>query len=126
MEQGEYGVDLAQSLHSPGLLAGTADPVLLLLVKATALADVALVVQDLTLGVEEGEGWAAVEAEVLLELLVLAEPGALLGQIFFFLIISLCLHPRPSVNQDPFPSLSYSHLILITLQVMTAVKDSCG
>lgn len=66
MEQGEYGVDLAQSLHSPGLLAGTADPVLLLLlVKATALADAVLAVHDLTLGVEEGEGWAAVDAEVL-------------------------------------------------------------
>ena len=62
------------------LLAGTADPVLLLLlVKATALADAVLAVHDLTLGVEEGEGWAAVDAEVLGELLVLGEPGALLG-----------------------------------------------
>jgi hypothetical protein len=80
MEQRECGVDLAQSPHSPSLLAGTADPVLLLLlVKATALADAVLAVHDLTLGVEEGEGWAAVDAEVLGELLVLGEPGALLG-----------------------------------------------
>lgn len=52
--------------HLPGLLAGTADPVLLLLlVEAAALADAVLAVHDLPLGVEEGERWAAVDAEVL-------------------------------------------------------------
>lgn len=80
MEQGECGADPAQSPRSPGLLAGTADPVFLfLLVEATALADAVLAVHDLTLGVEKGEGWATVDAEVLRELLVLREPGALLG-----------------------------------------------
>jgi hypothetical protein len=52
--------------RSPGLLAGAADPVLLLLlVEAAALADAVLAVHDLALGVEEGEGRAAVDAEVL-------------------------------------------------------------
>lgn len=77
---GECGADLTQSPRSPGLLASAADPVLLLLlVEAAALADAVLAVHDLALGVEEGEGWATVDAEVLRELLILGEPGALLG-----------------------------------------------
>lgn len=77
---GECGADLAQSPRSPALLTSTADPILLLLlVEAAALADAVLAVHDLALGVEEGEGWATVDAEVLGELLILGEPGALLG-----------------------------------------------
>ena len=66
--------------HSPGLLAGTADPVLLfLLVEAATFTDAILAVHNLTFGVEEGERRAAMYAEVLRELLVLGESGALLN-----------------------------------------------
>lgn len=65
----------------PGLLAGAADPVLLLLlVEAAALADAVFPVHDLPFGVEEGERRAAVYAEVLGKLLVLGEPGTLLAR----------------------------------------------
>lgn len=65
--------------HLPGLLAGTADPVLLFfLVEAATLTDAVFPVHDLTLGVEEGERRAAMYAEVLGKLLVLGESGALL------------------------------------------------
>lgn len=65
--------------RSPGLLAGTADPVLFfLLVEAATSTDAVLPVHDLAFGVEEGERRAAVYAEVLRKLLVLGESGALL------------------------------------------------
>lgn len=59
--------------HSPGLLADTADPhLLMLLVGAAALADIELTVGTSALGVDqEGEGRAAAHAAVLHELLVL-------------------------------------------------------
>lgn len=67
--------------HSPGLLAGAADPVLLfLLVEAAAFTDAVLAVHDLAFGIEEGERRAAMYAEVLGELLVLGESGALLNR----------------------------------------------
>lgn len=66
--------------HSPGLLAGAADPVLLfLLVEAATFTDAVLAVHDLAFGVEEGERRAAMYAEVLGELLVFGESGALLS-----------------------------------------------
>lgn len=66
--------------HSPGLLAGAADPVLLfLLVEAATFTDAVLAVHDLAFGIEEGERRAAMYAEVLGELLVLGESGALLN-----------------------------------------------
>lgn len=65
--------------HLPGLLAGTADPVLLFfLVEAATLTDAVFPVHNLTLGVEEGERRAAMYAEVLGKLLVFGESGALL------------------------------------------------
>lgn len=75
--------------HSPGLLADTADPqLLMLLVGAAALADIELAVPTLALGVdEEGEGRAAAHAAVLHELLVLREDAALTA-----LLIQLLLH----------------------------------
>lgn len=63
----------------PGPLAGTADPVLfLLLVEAATFADAVFPVHNLTFGVEEGEWRAATYAELLGELLVLGESGTLL------------------------------------------------
>lgn len=65
--------------HLPGLLAGTADPVLfLLLVEAATSTDAVFPIHDLTFGVEEGEWWAATYDEVLGKLLVLGESGTLL------------------------------------------------
>lgn len=52
--------------HLPGLLAGTADPVLFfLLVEAATFTDAVFPIHDLTFGVEEGEWRAAMYAEVL-------------------------------------------------------------
>ena len=66
--------------HSPGLLAGTADPVLLfLLVEAATFTNAVFAIHNLAFGVEEGEWRAAMYAEVLGELLVLGESGALLS-----------------------------------------------
>lgn len=64
----------------PGLLAGTADPVLFfLLVEAAALTDAVFPIHNLAFGIEKGERWAAMYAEVLRKLLVLGESGALLS-----------------------------------------------
>lgn len=76
-----------------GLLAGAADPVLLLLlVEAAALADAVFPVHDLPFGVEEGERWAAVYAEVLGKLLVLGEPGTLLARFLTHLTVFSSVH----------------------------------
>lgn len=75
------GCPVGSAAHLPGLLAGTADPVLfLLLVEAATFTDAVLPIHDLPFGVEEGEWRAAMYAEVLRKLLVLGESGALLNR----------------------------------------------
>lgn len=75
----------------PGLLAGTADPVLFfLLVEAATFTDAIFPIHDLTLGVEEGEWWAAMYAEVLCKLLVLGESGTLLSSFLTHLTRNRC------------------------------------
>jgi len=76
-----------------GPLAGTADPVLfLLLVEAATFADAVLPVHDLTFGVEEGERRAAPYAELLRKLLVLGEPGTLLTRFLTHLPVFSSIH----------------------------------
>ena len=75
------GCPAGSAAHLPGLLAGTADPVLFfLLVEAATSTDAVLPIHDLPFGVEEGEWRAAMYAEVLRKLLVLGESGALLNR----------------------------------------------
>jgi len=76
-----------------GPLAGTADPVLfLLLVEAATLADAVFPVHNLTFGVEEGEWRAATYAELLGELLVLGESGTLLTRFLTHLTVFSSIH----------------------------------
>lgn len=76
-----------------GLLAGAADPVLLfLLVEAATFTDAVLAVHDLAFGIEEGERRAAMYAEVLGELLVLGESGALLNHFLTHLTVFSSVH----------------------------------
>lgn len=84
-----FGGRLASPLQ-PGALAGAAHPVLLpALVEAAAAAQAVPAVHQLALGVEEGEGRAAADAEVLGQPLVLGQARALLGPLLAHLPVFL-------------------------------------
>lgn len=97
------------------MLADTANPsLLLLLVRAAALADVVLAILALSLAVDKkGERGTAANTAVLIELLLLGQDVA-----FVTLFIQLLLHftgtknKRTNINLFAFFLFQYSHVIL--------------